>query len=310
MKNHEQLISVIMPAYNAAMFIEESINSVVGQTYINWELIIVDDGSTDATKAIIQSFIKKDSRICYVYQQNGRQGKARNTGIAQAKSSLIAFLDADDIWVKDMLEKQLALINESHADLVFGYIHHLDIESSYNSAAAKPTYNSLDGYNGFKELLKGNYIPIFTVLTFKDSILNAGGFKTSEQLQYGEDYDLWLRMLLNGARFQLNNEYLAYYRLHPQQSIRNAEGKYFQILEMIKNLPEIRDTAKEKRNASCIWIRRCLVNQKEIDRKGIRKLSSYIPSAWLRSSSVLLSFLIPPFILRKVIYKLSYYSQG
>src|SRR5690349_25117803 len=102
----EQLISVIMPAYNAEKFVAESISSVITQTYKNWELIIVDDGSTDNTKNIIEEFAKHDARIKYIYQENAKQGKARNTGIAMAKSGLVAFLDADDLWLPQMLESQ------------------------------------------------------------------------------------------------------------------------------------------------------------------------------------------------------------
>ena len=96
---HTPFVSVIMPAYNAATFIAGSIKSVVKQSFTNWELIIIDDGSTDNTKNIINCFINKDARIKYHYQQNGKQGKARNAGLALAKGKYIAFIDADDVWL-------------------------------------------------------------------------------------------------------------------------------------------------------------------------------------------------------------------
>ena len=126
-------ISIIMPAYNAEKFIRESITSVLQQTYSNWELIIVDDGSTDNTKKIIQAFAQQDGRIHYIYQPNGKQGKARNAGIRHASGDLIAFLDADDLWTKDKLEKQGSLIRRTNADLIFS-----DVEYSrlYNLKSA------------------------------------------------------------------------------------------------------------------------------------------------------------------------------
>src|SRR5258706_12531894 len=113
MQNRD-LISVIMPAYNAEKFITQSIQSVIAQTYSNWELVIVDDGSTDNTKEIVSGFQKTEPRIKYIYQPNGRQGKARNTGIEHAAGEWIAFLDAEDILIPAMLEKQFALMKKTN----------------------------------------------------------------------------------------------------------------------------------------------------------------------------------------------------
>lgn len=301
-------VSVVMPAYNAGQYIGESIASVIAQTYSCWELIVVDDGSTDNTKAITDGYAAKDERIRYVYQANGRQGKARNTGIQHAISGLIAFLDADDLWVPEMLEEQVKLMLESHADLVFGYIHYLDPGGAYQVSSGVPEYDYLEGKEGFTRLLRLNYIPIFTVVASKQSIEKAGGFKESADLQFGEDFDLWLRMLLHGARFELNRKYLAYYRLHAQQSIRNSGSKYFQVLELIRGLPDIAEISGEKRKACCMWIRRGLVNQKDIGVSDIRKLSSYLPSALPRALSISLGYVLPRGLLRKIVYQLSYYS--
>src|SRR5262249_61710555 len=98
------LVSIIMPAYNAGKYIADSIQSVLAQTYSDWELIVVDDGSTDNTATVVQQFVTRDSRIKYFFQENGRLGKARNTGIKNASGSLIAFLDSDDLWLETQLE--------------------------------------------------------------------------------------------------------------------------------------------------------------------------------------------------------------
>src|ERR1700744_5385897 len=99
-----ELISIIMPAYNAENFIGSAIESVLDQTYLNWELIVVNDGSTDQTAAIVETFAASDKRIKCISQPNMRQGAARNTGIKNSRGDLIAFLDADDLWLPGKLE--------------------------------------------------------------------------------------------------------------------------------------------------------------------------------------------------------------
>ncbi|MFY7812011.1 MAG: glycosyltransferase family 2 protein, partial [Flavobacterium sp.] len=84
------LVSIIMPTYNTEKYIRYSIESVISQTYLNWELIIIDDGSTDNTVIIVNEFIKKDSRIRYIYQNNAKQARARNNGIENAKGTILA----------------------------------------------------------------------------------------------------------------------------------------------------------------------------------------------------------------------------
>ncbi|MFZ1798893.1 MAG: glycosyltransferase family 2 protein, partial [Chitinophagaceae bacterium] len=120
------LISIIMPAYNVEKFIERTIKSIIAQTYKHWELIIIDDGSTDGTKKIIDTYLNIDTRIKYVYQENGRQGKARNKGIENAQSDLIAFMDADDMLLPEMLQEQFTLLKQTNADLVFSSVDYVD----------------------------------------------------------------------------------------------------------------------------------------------------------------------------------------
>src|SRR5688572_29899913 len=108
-----------MPAYNTEKYIGESIQSVVDQTYENWELLVIDDGSTDKTADIIRAYAARDSRVKYLFQQNTRQAKARNTGIENLHGTLIAFLDADDLWLPEKLERQLQAMNATNADVIY-----------------------------------------------------------------------------------------------------------------------------------------------------------------------------------------------
>ena len=108
-------VSVVMCTYNGEKYLKESIESVINQTYSNWELMIVDDGSTDNTKNIISCFMNNDSRIKYFYQNNLSSSSARNIGISHSTGRYIAFLDSDDLWCSDFLEKQLAFMERNKA---------------------------------------------------------------------------------------------------------------------------------------------------------------------------------------------------
>jgi glycosyltransferase involved in cell wall biosynthesis len=113
------LVSVVIPAYNAERYLAEAIDSVLMQGDAALELIVVDDGSTDGTHKVVEAY----PQVRYVFEPNAGIGPARNTGIAQARGELLAFVDADDIWVPGKLEWQrAALLNDSSLDMVFGYV--------------------------------------------------------------------------------------------------------------------------------------------------------------------------------------------
>lgn len=118
--NNMPLVSIVIPAYNAGMFIAETIDSVLAQTYSNWELIIVNDGSTDNTLQIIEKYSATDKRISFITKQNTGVSDTRNTGIEKVKGEFIAFLDADDVWLPNNLEKKIhCLMKDQKIDFVF-----------------------------------------------------------------------------------------------------------------------------------------------------------------------------------------------
>jgi len=211
----KELVSVIMPAYNASNYIHEAINSVIAQTYSNWELIIVDDGSTDKTAEKVQSWLEKESRIQYFYQENGKQGKARNLGISKSKGYYLAFLDADDLWMPEKLEIQVKEIQENNVDLVFSDSYRFvnqevcDVSKRMN---VKTTFFS--GKKALQLFLEANRIPILTVLVKKEKVEAVGCFSESINIQNVEDYHLWLKLLISNAKFYSFDAVLAKYRLH------------------------------------------------------------------------------------------------
>lgn len=125
--NKIPLVSIIVPAYNAEKYIAETIDSVIAQTYSNWELIIVNDGSTDNTLRVIENYLNKDKRISFITKHNTGVSDTRNTGITKAKGEFIAFLDADDVWLPNNLEKKTdCLIKNTDIDFVFSNMFQAD----------------------------------------------------------------------------------------------------------------------------------------------------------------------------------------
>src|SRR3989344_8773435 len=120
------MISVIIPTYNRALMVKRAIESVLAQSYENFEIIVADDGSTDDTKEALSGYINS-GKIKYIFQDNAGPGAARNAGIKHAKGELVAFLDSDDEWVPDKLEKQIKIFESRGKDAaVFSNIEYID----------------------------------------------------------------------------------------------------------------------------------------------------------------------------------------
>jgi teichuronic acid biosynthesis glycosyltransferase TuaG len=206
------LVSVIMPAYNAEKFLPETIDSVLKQSYQNWELIIVDDESNDGTAALIKEYQSKDHRIKYFWQKNGRQGKARNHGIREAKGKYLAFLDADDVWLADKLQRQLKLINDFNVDLVFGYSYLIegDQRTEKKIGRGKGLYQHNDAISF---LVNHDAFIMSTVLCKAEVVLKAGSFIENREIQYCEDWHLYIKLAFNGVSMYTDGEVVSYYRI-------------------------------------------------------------------------------------------------
>lgn len=215
----EPLVSIIMPAYNAEKYLAAAIQSALGQSYRRWELIVVDDGSMDRTAAIAREFASADERIEYVFQSNKKLAGARNTGIREARGELIAFLDSDDLWVKEKLERQVKKIKETGADVIFsgGFLFPED-DASNESTTFATLCGKFSGAEMFPLLFIENRLPILSVVVRREALDSGGGgkpFDESEEFHYGcEDYDLWLRLAKSGAVFYGMPEKLVRYRVH------------------------------------------------------------------------------------------------
>lgn len=214
----EELCSVVMPAYNSEKYIAEAIESVIKQTYKNWELIVVNDASTDDTEKIIKSYQERDKRIKLIsLSENQGVASARNTAIQNAKGRYIAFLDADDYWEKEKLQKQIQILNNSNVDISYtAYLMMDEIGQTIKKRSVKEILK-------INDLLKENSIIFSSVVCKKESIKN----KRFKSEWYHEDYVFLLDLVKAGKIFKGIDEILMQYRVH-----RN--GRSFNKLTAVK----------------------------------------------------------------------------
>ncbi len=197
-------VSVIIPAYNADKFLPEAIESVLNQTYQSYELIVVNDGSTDKTEEILLTF--KDRVLCK-HQKNRGPSAARNAGIEIAQGKYISFLDADDLWTPDKLEVQVAFL-EIHPDIAFVCADHLDFNASEvvlhsfledkKKTFGESLVTEIPIQDAFGKLIRENFVSTPTVMVRKSCLEKTGLF--DESLWSVEDRDLWFRI---AAKFHL-----------------------------------------------------------------------------------------------------------
>lgn len=203
MSDNQALVSIVMPAYNCEKYVVEAINSVLAQTYRNWELLVLDDGSKDKTLQIIEEFSQKDSRIKSL--PNGKNlgvSATRNRGIELASGDWIAFLDSDDMWEPEKLEKQFEIVEKKSAEFLF-------TGSSYINEEGEPYKGIFEVPEKitYKKLRNQNVISCSSVLVKKKYFEHI----KMEKDEMHEDYAVWLRILKLGVTaFGVNKPLLIY----------------------------------------------------------------------------------------------------
>lgn len=214
MSSNSPLVSVITPVYNAEKYLETMINSVMSQTYENWELILVDDCSTDQSVAIIRHFVNADSRIHLLQNEvNQGAGNTRNRAIEHAKGRYIAFLDSDDIWASTKLDVQISVMmrgNIAFSHTSYGYIDE-------TGRKIKDTFHVSAHPVGYYDLLKRTEISCLTAV-YDASLI--GKFYMSAHRRK-QDYALWLSILKTGIKSEPIDVELAYYRQHAGSATSN-----------------------------------------------------------------------------------------
>lgn len=201
---NKNLVSIITPMYNSEKFVEATIRSVINQTYKNWEMIIVDDCSTDNSSNIVKLYVENDSRIKYIRTKSNKGvSYARHLALKVAKGQFIAFLDSDDIWNENKLDKQISFMIEKNCAISFTSYELMDENNErlgkIINVPSKVDYNTL---------LKGNILGCLTVVVDKSKL----DFEMKMRGVRHEDYVLWLSILKKGNIAYGINENLALYR--------------------------------------------------------------------------------------------------
>lgn len=206
-------VSIITPAYNSEFYIKDAIHSVLSQTYSDFELIVVDDGSTDKTQEIVNSYVTQyPQKIKYIYQANAGPSKARNTAIEHSQGEYIALLDADDIWAKERLERQVKIF-ETNPKIALVHANITGISSSGKIIKSfKRNQQYLSGCIFEHLFLRKADIASSTVLLRKDCLKETGLFDEHLSRLGSEDRDLWLRIAQKFPIQYIDFE-LAYYRI-------------------------------------------------------------------------------------------------
>lgn len=200
-------VSVVMPAYNSAQYVSDAIDSVLAQTVSDWELLLVDDASTDGTGAILARYARMDSRIrCFTVPENRGAGYCRAFGAARASAGWVAFLDSDDLWLPDKLEKQLALARRDlTAKLIFTGMAFLP-----DGAPAPGRYwQRVPEQVDVRALLRQNIIPCSSVLVRRSCLRDV----TVQRTDLHEDFAAWLQILRREPYASGVNEPLVVYRV-------------------------------------------------------------------------------------------------
>lgn len=305
------LVSVIMPAYNAGSYIREAIKSVIDQTYCNWELIIVDDGSTDTSAKIVNELLIEDNRIQYYYQENGKQGKARNFGISKSKGSYIAFLDADDLWLSEKLEIQIKEIQKKNVDLVFANSYIFNNDEIFDTSQ-KTNILPTDFYDksSLKLFLEVNRIPILTVLVKRDKVLKVDGFSEELDIQNIEDYHLWLKLLMSNCIFYSSGFIVARYRVHNSSATSGDRAVLSKIPNAFFNLLQLYPSFKEQIEHELKLKFKFIYNRNLFSKQElaiwIKKNTQYLSKSQISYLYLLLNFLLPTKITKRfLIYLLN-----
>ncbi len=216
-------VSVIMPVYNRAQLIAESIESILMQTWQDWELIVVDDGSTDATLEIVQRFA--DPRIVVIHQENQGAAVARNTGLDQAQGEYVVFLDADDLYFPHALSDLVDYLDtHAEADAVYsdGYMCDADLKPLLRLSEHRPgafTGNILEHV-----VLSGSAISAIMSTMIRRATIERFGIRFDRNMPIGQDWDFWIQ-LARFAEFGYLDRLTCMYRIHETNTTRTTRGK-------------------------------------------------------------------------------------
>ncbi len=239
------IVSVVIPTYNRADFLMQAIKSVRTQSFTDYELIVVDDGSTDHTIALLEPLIER-KEIRYVFQQNQGESAARNTGVRMAQGKYIAFLDSDDLFMPEKLEKQVVCL-ETALDIGIVHSGYSKFDDAGNDLGYRDT-SHLSGWVYPQILLEWSVLIAVPAVMVRSSVLaEVGGF--DEIMIHAPDLDLWRRIAMH-YRFGVIPEMLSKVRKHPGNVSRHltktADGFEFYLKKAFNDDPSLSPSLKRK----------------------------------------------------------------
>ena len=208
------MVSIIVPCYNQAQFLAETLDSVLAQTHENWECIVVNDGSTDNTETVAKEYCDRDQRFVYLKKENGGLSSARNAGLDIAKGEYVQFLDSDDILLPNKFECQIRMMEIDKSDVCV--CHHsmftTDVNQTWENFFSQSIYDLT--YQGFMYNWGETFVIAIHSGLFRSSFLDKYKLRFDEKVRALEDWLFWVSIVRNGGTFVEMQDKLSLYRVH------------------------------------------------------------------------------------------------
>ena len=247
----QDLVTIVIPAYKADRYLGETLNGVSGQTWTNWELIVIEDGSDGKTQRMVEEFASNHPENHVEYHNTGvnkGQAHARNFAISIAQGQFIALLDADDIWLSDHLSCSLRTLRISNADIVYSSSILFDSQTGERIGSWGP---DPDGPVNVQEALavKSFLTPSATVLR-REIFSHVGGFDEGESMRLAEDYDFWLRAAASNAQFvHVSGNHCLYRKGHDEALTRDLERLNYKTAQVLEeHIDKLKNIEPDTRN--------------------------------------------------------------
>ena len=242
----QPLVSVIIPAYKVARFISATLDSVLSQTFTNYEIIVINDGSPD-TEELQQELAPYSHLITYITQSNQGAGAARNAGIRAARGEFVAFLDGDDLWLPEFLQQQIDLITAGNGiDLV--YADAINLHDGKLCRISNMEVNPSRGSVTTEALITAECCVITSsVVARRSLILEVGLF--DENFPNSQDFDLWLRLAKHGARISYRKKVLVQRRIYEGSLASNPLNSFAGEISVLEKTRQRNDLTEEERAA-------------------------------------------------------------
>ena len=243
-----ELISVVVPVYNGAKYLAKTVESILAQDYKEFELLLINDGSSDSSKELIEALAEKNTKITAFTKENGGVANARNFGIEHAKGDYIAFCDQDDLWLPTKLSKQLALFSNLNVGLVYtGAI----ADYALYGKQSKPSFEQKYRGQVFDKLIQLNMFTCCTAMVRKSVLEEVGGFDDDLALMGVDDWHLWLKLALV-CDFDFVPEHLAVHVFHGDNYSLNDEKMHEAEIVCLNKIEIIASAYKKSADWSLI----------------------------------------------------------